>query len=134
MVTAKEESKFYFLESHHFAELFKNTDFCNLLLNNINQNISIERDVLKSLAFKSAKERVAEFLLELAESVGIKNKNGIIIDIHCTMEESASFLGMSRQSFSTFINEMMNMGILEKPGHKKILIKDLKRLEKFAHE
>jgi len=134
MVTAKEESKFYFLESHHFIDLFSNIDFCNLLLNNLNQNITMERDVLKSLAFKSAKERVSEFLLETAQSVGIKTEKGVVLDIHCTMEETASFLGMSRQRFSTFINEMITQNIIEKIGHKKILIKDLKKLEEFFKE
>ncbi|ACM92238.1 putative carbon monoxide oxidation system transcription regulator CooA-1 [Nautilia profundicola AmH] len=134
MVTAKEDSKFYFLESHHFIDLFNNIDFCNLLLNNLNQNIEMERNILKSLAFKSAKERISDFLLDLAQSIGKATNEGIIIDIHCTMEESASFLGMSRQRFSTFINEMINENILEKLGHKKILIKDLRKLENFAKE
>jgi CRP-like cAMP-binding protein len=134
MVSAKKESKFYFLESHQFIEVFKNSDFVNLILNNINQNILLERDILKSLAFKSAKERIVEFLLEIAQSIGLKTENGIIVDIQCTMEETASFLGISRQRFSTFINEMINEGILEKLGHKKILIKNLKQLENFAKE
>ena len=134
MVSAKKESKFYFLESHQFTEVFKNSEFVNLILNNINQNISLERDILKTLAFKSAKERIVKFLLETAESVGIEMNEGIVIDIHCTMEEIASFLGMSRQRFSTFINEMANAGILKKVGYKKIVLKDLRTLKDFANE
>ncbi|AZV46284.1 hypothetical protein C3L23_03045 [Nautilia sp. PV-1] len=134
MVYAKKDSEFYFLESHHFIELFGNTDFCNVLLNNLNQNIEIERDILKSLAFKSSKERISEFLLDLAFSIGIKKEEGILLDVHCTMEETASFLGMSRQRFSTFINEMINEGILEKLGQKKFLIKNIDKLKEFSKE
>jgi CRP-like cAMP-binding protein len=134
MVRAKKNSEFYFLESHHFAQVFKNSDFVNLILNNISQNISLERDILKSLAFKSAKERIVEFLLEVCESVGVKTSQGVVIDIHCTMEETASFLGISRQRFSTFINEMINAGILEKAGYKKIIVKDLEALKNFSEE
>jgi CRP-like cAMP-binding protein len=134
MVTAKKESKFYFLESHHFIEVFKNSDFVNLILNNINTNTALERDILKSLAFKSAKERIVDFLLEMSESIGLKCEEGIVIDIHCTMEETASFLGISRQRFSTFINEMVKEGILKKQGYKKMLITDLSLLKDFAKE
>jgi len=134
MVAAKKDSKFYFLESSHFAEIFKNSGFVNLILNSINQNISLERDILKTLAFKNAKERIAKFLLETAESVGIETNEGIVIDIHCTMEEIASFLGMSRQRFSMCINELINRGILEKIGYKKIVLKDLRSLKDFAKE
>jgi CRP-like cAMP-binding protein len=134
MVHAKKNSEFYFLESHHYIELFGNTDFCNILLNNLNQNIDIERDILKSLAFKSSKERISEFLLDLAFSIGVKKEEGVFIDVQCTMEETASFLGMSRQRFSTFINEMISEGIIEKLGQKRFLIKNLKKLEEFSKE
>ncbi|GAB6074636.1 Crp/Fnr family transcriptional regulator [Nautilia lithotrophica] len=134
MIMAKKDSEFYFFESHHFIAVFKNSDFVNLILNNINYNIALERDILKSLAFKSAKERIRDFLLDLANSIGIKTDTGIIIDIHCTMEETASFLGISRQRFSTFINEMINKKIIEKIEHKKILIKDLNSLKNFFKE
>jgi predicted transcriptional regulator len=50
------------------------------------------------------------------------------------MEETASFLGMSRQRFSTFINEMINEGILEKLGQKKFLIKNIDKLKEFSKE
>ncbi|WP_456479917.1 Crp/Fnr family transcriptional regulator [Nautilia sp.] len=105
MVSAKKDSKFYFLDSHHFTELFNNTEFCNLLLNNLHYNLEMERKILKSLAFKSAKERIADFLSDVAKSIGKRTDEGIVIDIHCTMEETASFLGISRQRFSTFIND-----------------------------
>jgi CRP-like cAMP-binding protein len=134
MVRAKEDSEFYFLESHNFTKIFQNTDFVNLILNNLNQNIILERDILKTLAFKSAKERISEFLLDLVESIGIKTEKGVLLDIHCTMEETAYFLGMSRQRFSTFVNEMINEGILEKVGYKKFLVKDLVKLKDFANE
>jgi len=134
IITAKKESEFYFLDASNFAEIFSNKDFCNLVLNNLSHNIAMERDVLKTLAFKDAKKRISDFLVDIAQSVGEVTDKGILIDIQCTMEETASFLGISRQRFSTFINEMINNGILEKLGHKRILIKDLKKLEEFSKE
>jgi len=132
MITAKKESRFYIFESHNYSELFKNSDFCNLILNSINQNIFTEREILKSLSFESGRERTANFFRELALSIGKKNEKGIIIDIKCTMEETAGFLGLSRQRFSACINEMINLGIIDKINGKRYLIKSLEKLHDFC--
>jgi len=134
MVQAKADSEFYFLDAGRDVDLFHSAEFCNILLNNLHMNMEVEREIMKSLAFKSSKKRICDFLLELASSVGEKTEQGIMISIDCTMEEISSFLGMSRQRFSTFINEMTCRGILKKPGQKKFLIKDLRRLKQFAKE
>lgn len=132
MVTAREDSEFYFLESHNFTSIFKKNEFCNLLLNSINKNIIYERELLKLLAFKNSRERIAKFLYETALSIGEKVSQGILLELKCTMEESASFLGISRQSFSAIINEMIDKGVLEKKGYKRILIKNIEKLKNFC--
>jgi CRP-like cAMP-binding protein len=133
-VRAKEDSEFYILESHHFSKLFESKNFCNLLLNNINKNLLMEREIIKALAFKHSCERIVEFLIETAETIGIETPEGIIIDMQCTMEETAAFLGMSRQSLSYAINEMIEEDLLQKLEHKKILIKNRDKLISFCKE
>jgi len=129
LIKAKENSKFYFLESHNFFKIFEDKDFLNLLLNSINNNIFIEREILKTLAFHNSFERIIQFFIDASESIGIKTINGIELNLQCTMEEIAKFLGISRQRLSNFINYLIENKIIKKNGYKKYLIKDLKKLK-----
>jgi len=132
VVKARKNSEFYFLDSTNYAKVFEYPEFCNMLLNALHQNISLEREIIKSLAFKSAKERVVDFFVKTALSIGEKKEDGIVIEMKCGISQTASFLGMSRQRLSTFLNEMIAAGVVEKITSKSYLIKDLYSLKRFA--
>lgn len=76
-----------------------------------------------SLATHSTEERVREVLLALAESFGIKDDQGIAIDLKLTHDDLASMVGVSRQFVNGALNSFKNAGFIT-IGNRKIVITD----------
>ncbi|WP_024791386.1 Crp/Fnr family transcriptional regulator [Lebetimonas sp. JS032] len=131
IIKAKENSEFYFLKADEYYELFKDPNFCNLLLNSLTKNINIERELIFDLAFKTCSQRAIEFLTSAAIAAGEKTPKGLKINLNCTIDEFATFLGTSRQTLSMFLNMLIKNNIMEKKGQKTFFIKDIKALRNF---
>ena len=130
IIKAKEESEFYFIPINKLEKFIENTYLCNTLLKIILENIKIERNLIKDLAFKSCSQRAIEFLYSVTNDIGKKTPDGIKIELNCSINEFATFLGTSRQTLSTFLNILIKNNILEK-RKKAFLIKDLEALKNF---
>ena len=80
-----------------------------------------------SLSTHSTEERVCGVLVALAESFGVKNEEGLLIDLRLTHEDLASMVGVSRQFVNRALNGIKNAGYI-KLGKRKIVITDMERL------
>ncbi|MEW6064473.1 transcriptional regulator [Desulforamulus profundi] len=85
--------------------------------------------IINSLVFKETYLRLAEFLVQAAEDIGIPVQQGIKLELGLTTEEIALIVGATRQTVSVFLNDLQKSGILEKVNRRTILIKDLKKLQ-----
>lgn len=107
--------------------IIQQPDMAIMALREVGQLMSNTIELIENLAFRSAEERLARHLLRTDS--GSPSASVTLID---NIERTASFLGISRQTLSTLINQMQKEGIIEKTGRQTYLIIDRDRLEQIS--
>ncbi len=80
-----------------------------------------------SLETHSTEDRVIGVLLALADSFGVKDDEGLLIDLRLTHEDLASMVGVSRQFVNAALNRIQDAGCI-KLRKRKIVILQLDSL------
>ena len=80
-----------------------------------------------SLETHSTEDRVRGVLLALAESFGVEDDEGLLIDLRLRHEDLASMVGVSRQFVNRALNSFKDAGFI-KLGNRKIIVTELDRL------
>ncbi|MBC5838860.1 Crp/Fnr family transcriptional regulator [Flavobacterium muglaense] len=116
---------------------FLMSDFENLLLQYPNLSLSYTKFVglklkniknqYSNLVSKDAKNRLLHFLKEWATKDGLIDKKRVIIDNYLTQNDIAQIICTSRQTATTLLKELEDMGILSY-DRKKIIIEDITKL------
>jgi CRP-like cAMP-binding protein len=129
-----ENSEVYVLNARVFSKLFKNVEFANLILASMVKSLEIERKIIKNLVFNDCKRRVVSFLVDVALSTGVKEDDGILIDLTMSISEFADFIASKRQTISSVLNEFIKDGILCKLNSTKYIVKDINSLKKYLSQ
>ena len=87
---------------------------------------------LTSLHQKNVRERLAELLLSLKATHGVKEKDRWRLDLKLTREEMATMIGTANETLIRFMTEFKDAGIIEQEG-KVIFIKDEDELLNWAN-
>ncbi len=125
-----EDSEVYLCGLDDLSDVISDKKFSKMLLISIAQKSMLERRIIKNLAFRKCKKRVAYFLLDLAHH----NKHEhLILDFDISVQEIANFIGSQRQTVSTIFNELLRKNILMKRSGKHFVISDLEKLKEYAH-
>lgn len=124
------ESELYVLDAKVFSRLFENVQFSNLILASMVKSLEIERGIIKTLVFNDCKKRVISFMLDIANTVGSKQDNGILIDLTMNIGELSDFIASKRQTISAVLHVLMEDGLLDKIDYTKYLIKDIVALKR----
>ncbi|MBI1315528.1 helix-turn-helix domain-containing protein [bacterium] len=90
----------------------------------------LERRV-EALVFKDVRQRLVEFIGELAEERGEQQAGDLVVDLNLTHKDIASLIGTSRQTVTSMLNELRKEGLLDF-DRKRIRIPDLKALHQSA--
>ena len=80
---------------------------------------------------KDIRKRLVNFFLMHALHEGKQKGKMIEIQGFLTHKDIANFIGTSRQTVTTFLNEMETAEVIEFIGDKKIIIRDLEKLKSF---
>jgi len=83
---------------------------------------------LKSLLFRSNRERLIHLLLELAEKYGRSNTDGTLLGIRLSHQDLASIIGSTRETVTVVLGELQSEGALTIRRRQIIL----KRLDQLA--
>lgn len=78
---------------------------------------------LKSLLFRSNRERLVYLLIELAEKYGRPGKDGLTIGIKLSHADLASIIGSTRETVTVILGELQSEGALAIMRRQIILIK-----------
>jgi CRP/FNR family transcriptional regulator len=86
---------------------------------------------VENLLFRSAHARLAALFLELAQTFGVRDSRGVIINLKLTHKEIASLIGATRETVSFAILDLRRDQLIQTEGKRVILIdepklKDLK--------
>lgn len=84
---------------------------------------------LESLVLEDAMEKTLRLLLELAKENGIKNEEGILIDLPLSRAGLASLIGVSHETLSRKLSELQEEGILLIRGQKQLLLTNKLNME-----
>ncbi|MEQ9410397.1 MAG: Crp/Fnr family transcriptional regulator [Fuerstiella sp.] len=78
---------------------------------------------LKSLLFRSSRERLVHLLLELAEKYGRRTEDGVLIAQKISHQDMASIIGATRETVTITLGELQSEGILQ-INRRRITLKD----------
>lgn len=93
--------------------------------------VSLE-NLVQTLSTKDIETRIAGLLKNFAKDFGVKQKEGVVIDLPLSREEMANYIGVTRETMSRKLTSMEDEGIIELIGNKKLLIRDMEALEEMA--
>ncbi len=82
---------------------------------------------LKSLLFRSNRERLVHLLLELAEQYGRRVDGGIDLGIQLSHQDLAAVIGSTRETVTIVLGELQSEGAV-RVGRRKIVLTDADRL------
>ena len=82
---------------------------------------------LKSLLFRSNRERLIFLLLELAEKYGERTEDGVLLKIRLSHQEMASMIGSTRESVTVLLGELQTAGTIQ-TRRREVLLKDMEAL------
>jgi CRP-like cAMP-binding protein len=96
------------------------------------REISAMQDHFMMLARKSALEKVASFLMVLADRIGTPQGNFVSIDLAMTRADIADFLGLTIETVSRTITHLRTFGIIALHSAQTVIILDPKALADAA--
>lgn len=82
---------------------------------------------LKSLLFRSNRERLVHLLMELTDKYGVGEPDGVRLRIKLSHQELANIIGSTRESVTVVLGDLQAEGSLQ-VKRRQIVIKDLERL------
>ncbi len=138
-------------ERKDFAQALENTTICPLTLAEMddlmleNKNLSLKmrqliglrlrkaERMIASLLFKSSRQRIIEFLVDLANEYGQKVGFETLVKEFFSHKIIAGLTATSRQTVTTVLNELKRKNVINF-DRKRLLIRDLDLLKKEINE
>lgn len=90
------------------------------------------RDKAVGLGRKSASERMASFLMIMAERIGTREGGGCLLDLPMSRRDIGDSLGLTIETVSRQIGELRELGLAETDGRSRIFLPDLKTLSIYT--
>lgn len=107
-------------------------DFERRLLQNASNELAAAQDHMLLLARQSAHERMAAFLVALSERAERRGERSDILGHPMSRGDIASYLGLVAESVSRALNRLKQLGVIEVPNEREIVIKDRPALLEVA--
>ena len=78
------------------------------------------------IAMKSAPQRLSSLLLKLAEEYGVREDQGLVLDLPLTRQEIAELMGVSRETAIRELSKFSRAGTIRLDGKRIIILDDAK--------
>ena len=131
--TALEDAQICFIGKKLIFDLVKDHPSLSLkIIQTLSREMGEAEKKTTSHFQKNVRERLAELLLALKESYGIKEDNRFKLDIKLTREEMASIIGTSPETVIRQMTEFKDEKLIQQDS-KVIYILDLERLTEMAN-
>ena len=116
------------ISTDEFREIMNNNQHLSLeVTKSIGEKLrNIERR-LESLIFKDARERVIEFMKEMANKYGKKIGNEVLVKHDLTHQDIANLTATSRQTVTTVLNDLKDQDLIYMERNR-FLIRELDQL------
>jgi CRP-like cAMP-binding protein len=111
-------------------ELMRNQNLAIEMMKWINNHMRRLQSKMRDLLLNGKRGALYSTLIRLCNSYGVKQNDGILIDLQLTNQEIARFCGATREYVNRLLNELKRKDILSLDPTGKILIKDIEYLRK----
>jgi len=130
---AMEPSKIYVLSRNDFLLFLQsNINAMKSILSQLTNRLRNTDDFLESTCFLSVSARLAKKLLDLAQSYGQNDGDGVYIDLNLTQKEIGDMIGSTRESINKELKILRDKGLITMQENK-IQIVDMTRLKRRAY-
>jgi len=82
---------------------------------------------LRNLLFRSNRERLVYLILELVESYGVENSQGIDLNIKLSHQDLAHIIGSTRETVTVVLGQLQSEGLL-RIARRRLTVTNLKKL------
>ena len=121
------------VERRSFADpIQSNAPALMLLLDRTTRSLQRSRDKAVALGRKSASERVADFLLSMAERIGIHEKGRTHVNLPMSRRDIADSLGLTIETVSRQLGELRAAQVIETRGRSQVTLIDIATLHSRA--
>ncbi|MBI3950731.1 MAG: Crp/Fnr family transcriptional regulator [Acidobacteria bacterium] len=125
---AVEEATLLLLPKDQFRRLFfKYPEIAMGVVRSLSMRLRKMVGLVEELAFKEVSQRVAHFLLDIAEKWGQRTPEGIVFELRPTNQEIAARIGTVRELVSRCLSRFRDMGIISIQD-RTVTVHDLNRL------
>ncbi|NLK20528.1 MAG: Crp/Fnr family transcriptional regulator [Epulopiscium sp.] len=130
-VEALEETNICMIRKDDFRRLLKEYPMLSFkIMEELVIRLAHMEDLVENMGAKNVESRINGVLLEFAKKYGRSNSKGIIVELPLSREGIANYIGLTRETVSRKMSLLQDEGIIEMVGNKKIIIIDIKSLEK----
>jgi CRP-like cAMP-binding protein len=131
--TAMEDTSVCFIDKKFIYKIVNEQPSIALnIIQKLSREMGSAESKSASMFQKNVRERLAELLLTLSSSYGVKEQGRVRLDIKLTREELASMIGTASETVIRFITEFKEEGLIEQEG-KTIFIIDNDGLLELAN-
>lgn len=131
--TAMEDTEVCFIDKKFILKVIENNPTVALsIINKLSRDMGTAEKKLTSLHQKNVRERLAELILSLKASHGVKEGKRWKIELKLTREEMATMIGTANETVIRFMTEFKEAGIIEQEG-KVLYVTDEEELLNWAN-
>jgi CRP-like cAMP-binding protein len=121
------------IEKRHFCELCsEHTELLWNLARDLALTVRRYAELIETLALQNVEQRVARYLLAVAQERGIYLRDGCTFELTLTRAETASRLGSTREVISRAFTHLNRSRLIHIEGRRLILIPNVRALSEFA--
>jgi CRP-like cAMP-binding protein len=122
-VTAMEPCRLLIISKLDFQTvLMRNERIASRLLSILCMRLREAWSQIQTLSFANAETRILSTLNRLAQSSGVRDRRGVIINVKITHMELAEMAGTSRETATRIIIKLQEEGLLDIVDHKFVLL------------
>ncbi|MGI8650421.1 MAG: Crp/Fnr family transcriptional regulator [Rubrobacter sp.] len=106
-------------------------EFALKLFSSLSERLRQSDEVIESLLHREVSTRLATLLLNLADRFGVRNGQGVALDVKLTHQDLANMIASTREAVSKVMSEFQRDGYIETKSRKITLI-DQATLTEYA--
>lgn len=101
------------------------------ILRRMGNEIAAAENHHHSFCHKNVRERIAEAIYQLGQKCGIKNSNGLKLEIYLSRKDLSNWIGAAKESVIRCLSDFKKEGLISQEGDH-LVIKDQEKLKTIA--
>lgn len=121
------------IEKHHVHELCR--EHTELLLNLaklLAHKVRQYAELIETLALRNVEQRIAQYLLTIAQNKGVRVGEGCLVELTLTHNEIATRLGSVREVVSRTLTHLQTSNLIQMQGRRLVYIPNVQALSTFV--